>query len=287
MHSAFAWGFWWLNVAACVWSIIYWFPRRLPDGTPGLITAGQVFIWQLIAAVVVLILGASPLHLLWLAPISVVLAMASGRILHKRWENFVERERQIGYAATGVELQRRGKTSASSEAAALLDEPTSQCFLYESLGQYPSLSAKFHHHWAFVNRLDSKPSCWDVSVMLNQIGIGLTQENEFDAAITCLTCSAMFVPDSPLRWAAAAEIYCAGQDRVAGKWAAKVLEFQITDRASTEVRRQFIGEQGKRLLAAERTRMKEIIKACDQHEEWADTYPLVKDAGEAYFTPNF
>lgn len=291
MHTAFAWGFWWLNVAACLWSIIYWLPKRLPNGVPCLFGAAQPFIWQLIAAIVVLILDASPWHLLWLALVSAVLAIFSGRILVMGWKNshyrLLERERQTGFAATRAELQRRGKTSASSEAAALLDKPTSESFLYESLGQFPSLSAKFHKAWAFKSRMNATPSRWDVSAMFNQIGIALAQEGDFDAAVACLTCSATFVPDSPLRWAAGAEIHCAGQDRVAGKWAEKVLGFQLTDQVSTEVQSRLTGALGEQLLDAERKRMKEIVEICRQHEDWRDTYPLVKGAEEAYFTPNF
>jgi len=291
MHSTFAWGFWWLNVAACVWGILYWSPKRLRNGFPCVLGAAQPFIWQLIAAIVVLILDASPWHLLWLALISGVLAFFSGHILGMGWENMhyklLERERLTGFAAAQAELQKRGKTSASSKAAALLDKPISQSLLYESLGRCPSLSAKFHKAWALTNQLNSMPSRWDVSVMFNQIGIELAEEGDFDAALTCLRCSAVFVPDSPFRWAAAADIHCMRHDRVASKWAAKVLEFRLTDQTSTEVQRQFAGAQGKRLLASVRKPMKEIIEICRQHEDWMDTYPLMKVTEETDFTPNF
>ena len=94
MYSSFAWGFWWLNVVACVGSILYWAPKRFPDGTPGLYTAGQVFIWQLIAAITVLALGASPWHLIWLALVSSVLALISGRLLYSSRRRGLTKERE-------------------------------------------------------------------------------------------------------------------------------------------------------------------------------------------------
>ncbi|MGB6724186.1 MAG: hypothetical protein WBE72_25555 [Terracidiphilus sp.] len=137
MHSSFAWGFWWLNVVACVGSILYWAPRRFPDGTPALYTAGQVFIWQLIAAITVLALGASPWHLIWLAPVSGVLAMITGRFIYNmRKRGLIKEQEKMDTErseAVHLELQKRGKTEASSEAAALLDADMNRIALYEFL----------------------------------------------------------------------------------------------------------------------------------------------------------
>jgi len=94
MYSSFAWGFWWLNVVVCVGSILYWATKRFPDGTPALYTAGQVFIWQLIAALTVLALGASPWHLIWLALASGVLAIISGRLLYQMRKRGLIKERE-------------------------------------------------------------------------------------------------------------------------------------------------------------------------------------------------
>ncbi|MGB6724185.1 MAG: hypothetical protein WBE72_25550 [Terracidiphilus sp.] len=122
--------------------------------------------------------------------------------------------------------------------------------------------------------------------MFNQIGIKLAEERDFHAAMACLMCSSLFVKDSPFRWAAGAELYCAWQDRIAGKWAARVIEFQITDKASMDVRRQLSGTQGQHLLSAEFKRMQEIIAICNEHDEWRDSYLLIKEAEEAHFVPN-
>jgi hypothetical protein len=291
MHSPLAWWFWWLNVIVCVGSILYWTPKRLPDGTPALYTAGQVFIWQLIAAITVLALGASPWHLIWLAPVSGALAIITGRFLYNmRKRGLIKEQETMGTdrsEAVHLELQKRGKTEASFEAAALLDSDASRIALYEFLGQYPGLAAKFHDYWPYLTRSNMRPSRWQVSITFNQIGIKLAEEGDFHAAEACLLCSSLFVKDSPLRWAAGAGVYCAWQDRIAGKWAAKVIEFQITDKTSTDVRLQLSGVQGQRLLNAEYKRMREIIGICNEHDEWRDSYPLIKEAEEAYFVPNF
>jgi hypothetical protein len=292
MHSSFAWGFWWLNVVVCTYCILYWAPKRFPNGTHALVMpSGQIWVWQLIFSVVVLALDASPWHLIWLAFVSIIVSMVTGRVFDKMRLNRRIKEQETNgperYEAIHQEFQKRGKTKASSEAAELLESEMNQNALYEFLGQYPSLSIKFFRSWLFLTRSNIHPSRWDVSLMFNQISIKLAEERDFYAASTCLICSSLFVKDSPLRWAAGAEVYCAWQDRIAGKWAARVIGFRITDKTSTDVRQQFSGKQGQRLLGAEFKRMQEIIDICEEHEEWRDSYPLIKDGEEAYFIPNF
>ena len=88
MHSSFAWCFWWLNVIVCVSGILYFAPKRFPDGTPSLVTIGPIFICQLVAALVVLALEASPWHLIWLAVVSVVVSnpfSVIGLHLYRMW----------------------------------------------------------------------------------------------------------------------------------------------------------------------------------------------------------
>lgn len=82
-HSSFAWGFWWLNVVICAYCILYWALKRFPDGTPALLTTtGQIWVWQLVAAFVLLVMDASPWHLLWLAPVSVAMSIIVHRIVY-------------------------------------------------------------------------------------------------------------------------------------------------------------------------------------------------------------
>lgn len=81
MHSSFAWGFWWLNIFICSWCILYWAPKRFPNGTHALIMpSGQMWIWQLVFSLIVLKMDASPWNLIWLAAVSLVVSLTLAKL---------------------------------------------------------------------------------------------------------------------------------------------------------------------------------------------------------------
>jgi len=146
------------------------------------------------------------------------------------------------------------------------------------LRERPALMAKFLHSAAL---LIDKPSCWRFSILFDEIGVALARQGDFPDAATSLACSSLFMKDSPLMWAAKAEVYCEWQDLIAIQYAAKVLRFRATQAHSVDLQQFVSSERGRALLRQARKQMHRVISICQQHPEWRDSYPLKKNAGIA------
>jgi len=218
-----------------------------------------------------------------LATVSIVI----GRLLHRMRLDRRIKERETksldNFDAINQEFLNRGKSEPATNAATLLDTKMNQEALYSFLGQYPSLAANFNRDWPVLARNNSRPSRWEASLMFNEIGVKLAQKGDFYAAITSVACSSLFVKDSPLMWAAQAEIYLAWEDRIAAKWAEKVLGFNEAEGTSIDVRKHLSGNEGRGLLYAKSQRALEIMSICSQQKEWRDSYELKKACGAIDF----
>lgn len=304
MYSSFAWGFWWLNVALCVCGILYLAPKRFPDGTPSLVTTGPIFICQLVAALVVLALGASPWHLIWLAFVSVVVSNPFSVIgLHlyrRRLDRRTKTDREMPERTEGQKIiansrgpdgqiselealrresRERGKSEVACMAGALLDRDAKRDILYDNLGEHPALAAKLNHYWPYLVRSNMKPTPLEVSFMFNNMAVKLVEEGEPFVGLKSLECSLLFDESGPGQWVAAAEVFCALQDRVAARHAAAAIEYQDARDAATEAGLQFPRYPGHKVLRAEYKRMLEIIQACHEHKEWVDSYTFLEKSG--------
>lgn len=146
------------------------------------------------------------------------------------------------------------------------------------LRERPALASKFLHSAAL---LVDQPLCWKFSTLFDEIGVSLAKDGDFVAATTSLACSSLFLRDSPLMWAAKAEVYCEWQDVIAMRYAAKVLKFRTSESSSIDLERFLSSELGKMLLRRAKSRMEEIISICQLHPEWRDSYPLKQASGIA------
>lgn len=80
--TVLGWILWWACVVSCVYSIFYWANKRYADGSHGLLMpSGQIWIWELVAALLVWKLDASPWHLIWLTPVCMIIAVVFGHVL--------------------------------------------------------------------------------------------------------------------------------------------------------------------------------------------------------------
>jgi hypothetical protein len=314
-HSSFAWGFWWLNVVVCSYCIIYWALKRFPDGTPALLTAaGQMWVWQLIAAFVLRAMDASPWHLLWLAPMSLAMSIVVHRVvsnvrMSQRIEALEAQNpdyfRVTSPAATSPfsratrneiktpgpnvqiselealrqESRKLGKSEIACKAGALLESDAKRDALNDHLGQYPALLAKLHHYWPYLIRSNTNPTPFKVSLMFSNMAAKLVEEGEPFVALKSMECSLLFNEPGPEHWATQAEVLCALKDRSAEKYASAVLEYRDARDVATKAGLRFPHYEGHRVLRAEYERMVEIIQTCSAHEEWVDTYAVAEQSG--------
>lgn len=78
------WLLWGIIVAVSVYSTWDWAHRRNPNGVWGMATpGGWVWAYNLLAAFILLFLGKSPWHILWLVPVGWIALTIIGRILYQ------------------------------------------------------------------------------------------------------------------------------------------------------------------------------------------------------------
>jgi hypothetical protein len=293
MYSSFAWGFWWLNVVICGYCILYLTRKRFQDGTPSLLTAtGLMWVLQLLWAFLLLAMKASPWHLLWLAPVSVLMAMFVDHFAYKRRtnEHFKmpapapvssrpsttpgdEKNRipadQISELETmRQESRKRGKTEIARQASALLDSDEKRDTLYESLGKHSALADKFHQSWPYLVRSNTQPTPLQVSQMFNNLAIKLVAEGDPFVGLKSMECSLLFDKGGPEHWVAAAEVFYALHDRAAARYAATAIEHQDACDAANQAGAQSAHSAGHKVL---HKRMQEIIHICAEHKKWVDS----------------
>jgi hypothetical protein len=315
MHSSFAWGFWWLNVVICGYCILYWALKRFPDGTPALLTTtGQIWVWQLAFAFALLAMGGSPWHLLWLAPVSVVMSIIVQRLVYnlrmnrlirtleaqdpdyfkvaapaqvllrpKTASSDAKKQKRAGQISELEVLRResreRGKSEVACKAGALLDSDAKRDILYDSLGEHPALAAKLRHYWPYLVRSNMKPTPLKVSLMFNNMAVKLVEEGEPFVGLKSIECSLLFDGGGPDHWVAQAEVFCALKDRSAARYASAVIEYQDARDAATKAGLQFPHYVNHKVLRGEYMRMLEIIQICNGHTEWVDSHTFVEQSG--------
>lgn len=278
MHlPALGWGFWWLNVFACVYSIGYWARRRFPDGTHALIMpSGQFWVWQLAAAIVVLIIGASPWNLIWLAVVSVVMSVAIGKLMYGISVR-ADYASTGGVTATSPQLQEPCSPEIASLASFMPDGEQREA-LQNFLSLNPELAEKISGFQHLLHLNESSAVKLELSLSLVDCGRRIAAFDDLFTASSILAYSLTIFPKNPIAWAEMAVVYCAWEDQIAAKWATRVLNFRVL-KTSPEVHQLWSREEYSSMLKDARKQMREILAACSEHPEWRDSYPLKKAAG--------
>jgi hypothetical protein len=259
---------------------------------------------QLVAALVVLALGASPWHLIWLALVSIIVSnplSVIGMLLYRiRLERRTEADREmpepsrdrniIGdkrgpdgqiseLGASRRESRERGKSEVACMAGALLDRDAKRNILYDNLGDHPALAAKLNHYWPYLVRSNMKPTPLKVSLMFTNMGVKLAEEGEPFVGLKSIECALLFDEGGPSHWVAQAEVLCALKDRSAARYASAVIEYEDARDAATKAGLQFPHYPAHRVLPGEYKRMLEIIQTCHEHKEWVDSYAFLEKSG--------
>jgi len=172
-------------------------------------------------------------------------------------------------------------------AAQLIDDELKKAAFLSLIQEFPSLSSEFNSAWDITFSPECPLSPWRLALMLNKIAETLASKGDFLAAATCLQCSSLFIKSNPLTWAASAWVAYAWEDKVAIKWATKVIAYRVTERTPSELYQQLSGDQGRELLKETRSQMKLLIKFCNLscNDHWRDTSALLEQTGtsQSYF----
>ncbi len=239
---------------------------------------GQIWAWQLAFSFLIFALGASPWHLFWLGPVSIALSIIvssvwRGRMLSARYTRIDEPEAL--QKASWIEVTAAGY---------LEDDMAKQAFSSFIEGS-PALKRAFHDSWGRVLSPEHPLTRGRLTLIFNDVGIKLAKSGDSDAARRSLACSSLFIKGSPLAWAANAEVSFARQDRVAARWAEKVVGFRLQKNVSSELREFLTTDEARALLRDAKERMRQIIDTCQSCVSWNDTSAFVDEAGlaKSYF----
>lgn len=255
--------------------------------------SGQIWVWQLAFSLLVHILNVSPWHLLWLSVVSIVLSITIARILHNLKISSRIKEDEAGLLESEeISVHPRQEDHIVSwlqrTTALQIEDESRRAEFLALMQEFPLLSKQIDASWGQTFKMAYPFSIWRLTIMLNEIAITLANRDDFSTANTCLRCSSLFIKGNPLTWATSALVAFKWEDKVAIKWATKVINYRITQNTTDEIRQQLSTAQGKELLKAERKRMKLIIKYCNclsLNDDWRDTSILVEQVGtsDLYF----
>jgi hypothetical protein len=275
-------GFWWANVLCCSYCTLYWARMVRRDGTSGLMTGGgQVWVWQLIFSLVVLALGASPWHLLWLCLVSIVLSIIVARAHRSRM--LAARYRHTFQPSMANSLQEESWIEIT--AANYLANEMSKTAFFDFVRESPALKKAFHNRWGETLSPTRPLTRGRLTIMFNDVGVQLAGAGDSAGAARSFACASLFIKGNPLTWASIAQVECSKEDRVAATWANKVLDFRLQETASPELREFLSTDEAENLLMAARQRMREILTLCERHTYWHDTSAFVEqvEATGSYF----
>lgn len=158
--------------------------------------------------------------------------------------------------------------------------PTAAESLADFINEHSALRKRFlelSEGAAFADS-DNTMARFDVSQLLLTYAMHIAEKGDFLRGTASAYYSCILMKENVNALAVQAEMYLAWQDRIAARYAEKVLKFKPpkgkglieTAIAAPEILEGF-GEL--------KERMKVIIRECEAHPEWRDSYPLKEASG--------
>jgi hypothetical protein len=185
------WGFWWLNVVISAYCVLYWARKRFPDGTHALVMpSGQIWVWQLMFAFLVLFLGISPWNLLWLGLVSIVASIVVARSMRSYYLS-INAQRREAKQIERAQLEQIVSWMQRTAEIFLESEMNKNAFR-SFMKDFPTLSKEFDLSWGRTFTPANPLSKWRLALMLNEVAETLASRNDFMAANTCVHCSSLF-----------------------------------------------------------------------------------------------
>lgn len=211
--------------------------------------------WQFVSGIIVLLLQASPWHLLWTLPISFILAF----ILHQK--------------LTPISLKA---------AAQHLDPSDRKDFI-----SFVETQADLRKHFADkgfdpgIYTYPGEAGNLQLSAQFCLFSQDFQDSGNWLSAMQCLRWALRFEPLNTTVWFALAELHLALDDRCASHWAKKFLDYKPTSQTPPIMRKLFeeTMETDSEGIQEQRKRMRQIIQICKSNPEWHDTSDWVRPFG--------
>lgn len=142
------------------------------------------------------------------------------------------------------------------------------------LKENPELHSRVKAMLMPVAQPDGQIARSELALLVANYGLCQLENGNFSGAASSYLYSMQIFPENPMAWAGMAETYAAWEDRIADRWARKVLSFRTSKGGSEVLDRVFADAAVNGTLDEMKARMRAIIELCSQHPEWRDSYPL-------------
>jgi hypothetical protein len=232
---------WWANFVLCG-SLCYFSIKHAKRKANRLVRlVSNAWPWQFIASIVLLMIGWSPWHLIWTAPVIYLIAFLVD------W----------GSLRKQASLKSRIPDSVLEMLA-----PSDREHFVEFVRLHSDLQTK-------VSGFKSNDPV-QLGILLISYSDNCLLERRYFDALQSLQHAIRVDKTNPLTWASLAEVHFAMNDRCAIRWAEKLLSWN-SEEAIHPYDRIFTSFEGASSLIEIRYRMNGIIKECRSHSEWRDS----------------
>lgn len=159
-------------------------------------------------------------------------------------------------------------------ALSLMPNEVEQRALGQYLTEHKALSLKLRKHTYLLDEPQEPLRRWHLSNLFVNYGILLAENRDFQGASTSFLYALVLYENNPLAWGCCAELCMQWEDQIAARWAKKLLDFRPNKSTLTLLTSVFPEGVYPEMIKGSRAKMRSIIKACSEHPEWRDSYPL-------------
>jgi len=207
-------------------------------------------------------------------------------LLENPWAHYIALLVLAGFAALQIKGQQHQmdlEETKSAEGAqilnvalSLLPNEVERKAFAEYLNEHPLLSQKFQNDPTLLFEPQDPFTRFQIALLLSSYGTIQGEAGDFSGASSSLLYSLSFFEENPNAWAGMAQVYFAWEDRIAIRWANKLLQFKPRSSTSETIKRIFSDTAPLATLQDMKEHMTLIIKVCSEHPEWRDSYPQKK-----------
>jgi hypothetical protein len=167
---------------------------------------------------------------------------------------------------------KRENDQAITFAKSLLATDYDRKVFAEFLRQHRELTAKVQDNQFFSDGHDDPWPRWTLGMLFSSYGAVLGDKGDLKEASKAFVFSMDFFDENPMAWAGLAELNILKQDKIAARYAKKILDFAPMASASELVQQVFSKTDALASLTQMKDRMRAIVQVCQEHPEWQDTY---------------
>ena len=214
----------------------------------------------------------------WQATNVIAAVIFIGFSVYQNWDS-LSRQQSRRTAADHLIKDLDSESWMELTAAQYLEDELRLNAFFTFTRESPAMKLAFHRGWGKMLSPERPLTRGRLTIIFNDVGIQLASTGDSVGSDRSFACSSLFIKGNPLTWAALAEVALAMENRIAARWAQKVIKFRIQKNASPELREFLSTDEAKVLLRAARKRMPEIVEVCKTCTSWHDSAELINEMG--------